>query len=311
MPSTLASETDLIAVIRTYNDVTERLKRSHDALSREVCRLRKELQEKKKALERRERLAALGQMAAGVAHEIRNPLGGIGLYASLLERDLSAQPELLDYVRKMTVGIRNLESIVTDILAFAGEADARRQAAPLAPIVERAIAQVAPKAELRQVTLATGAGSDGATVWGDPGQIERALINLLLNAIDAAGSRGHVWLCVETAAGPGSPCRIVVEDDGPGIPPGVAHRLFDPFFTTKDTGTGLGLAIVHRIAEANGGFISAANRDGGGARFILSVPACVGSAVPRDHASVPPERTPQLGPPTERVEADCGADLSG
>ena len=92
MTSTLsdtASEADLATIIQTYNEVTERLKVSHELLRREACRLREELHEKNKELQRRERLAALGEMAAGVAHEIRNPLGGIGLYASLLERDLA------------------------------------------------------------------------------------------------------------------------------------------------------------------------------------------------------------------------------
>ena len=95
MTSTLPNTTgepDLAAVIQTYNEVTERLKVSHELLRREVCRLREELHQKNKELQRRERLAALGEMAAGVAHEIRNPLGGIGLYASLLERDLKDRP---------------------------------------------------------------------------------------------------------------------------------------------------------------------------------------------------------------------------
>jgi len=87
-----ADQADLAAILQVYNDVTERLKRSHEALADEVCRLREELHEKNVELARRERLSALGQMAAGVAHEIRNPLGGIGLYASLLERDLADRP---------------------------------------------------------------------------------------------------------------------------------------------------------------------------------------------------------------------------
>jgi signal transduction histidine kinase len=273
MPNTITQEPDLIAVLQAYNDVTERLKRSHDALAGEVCRLRDELHQKNKALERRQRLASLGQMAAGVAHEIRNPLGGIGLYASLLERDLSDRPGQLVFVRKMCVGIRNLEAIVSDILAFAGEVEPHRQATSLRGVIERAHCQVAPNAETRGVELSMVIPEPDLEAWCDAGQIERAAINLLLNAIDATGRGGRAWIRCESEAAAAEHCRIVVEDEGPGVPADLVHRIFDPFFTTKDTGTGLGLAIVHRIAEANGGFISAGERNGGGARFVLSVPA--------------------------------------
>ena len=134
---TLMPEPELAPILRAYNDVTERLKRSHEALAREVCRLREELREKNKELQRRERLAALGQMAAGVAHEIRNPLGGVGLYISLLERDLRDRPAQLDILRKMSAGLRNLDSVVSDILAFAG-APTQRSKSNFAGISARA-----------------------------------------------------------------------------------------------------------------------------------------------------------------------------
>ncbi len=273
MSSTMTQEADFVAIVQAYNDVTERLKRSHDALAGEVCRLREELHQKNKALERRQRLASLGQMAAGVAHEIRNPLGGIGLYASLLERDLSDRPGQLAFVRKMCVGIRNLEAIVSDILAFAGEVEPHHQAASLRGVLERAHCQVAPNAEARGVVLSMNLPALEREAWCDAGQIERAVINLLLNAIDAAGRGGRAWVRCEPEEESDGQCRIVVEDNGPGVPADLVHRIFDPFFTTKDTGTGLGLAIVHRIAEANGGFISAGPSNGGGARFVLSVPS--------------------------------------
>ncbi len=282
MISARTNEEDMVSIVRAYTDVTERLKHSHDALAREVCRLREEVHQKNKELRRRERLAALGEMAAGVAHEIRNPLGGIRLYASLLIRDLSDRPPQLEIVKKLSAGVVNLERIVGDILAFAVEAEPNRQDLRLGKILEGAVAQTAPQAEAIRVHVDVDDVLALEEVFCDPAQIERALINLLLNAIDAAGSGG----CVRVRAGdrgaahdgcglkdPASGlCRIAVEDNGPGLPTGVEHRVFDPFFTRKSAGTGLGLAIVHRIAESNGGGVQAQNRHDGGAVFVLSVP---------------------------------------
>ncbi len=321
MTSPVVSETDFASIVKAYTDVTERLKRSHDALAHEVCRLREELHEKNKELLRRERLAALGEMAAGVAHEIRNPLGGIRLYASLLDRDLVDMPKQQEIVRKMSAGIANLDAIVGDILAFAGEPGAAgfsprgpcRKSVPLSTILEGALAQTAAKAEASRISVQIDPALTELELFCDPGQIERALINLMLNAFEAIadgrarGQNGRVWIrrgtdLASQFAGPvgqiddgpphveptwpasllvqsvSSMCRIVVEDNGPGVPPEIVHRVFDPFFTTRDSGIGLGLAIVHRIADANCGSISVANGTGnglvrgGGAAFVLSVP---------------------------------------
>ena len=151
--STVTDEPDLVTIIQAYNNVTERLKRSHEALAREVCRLSEELREKNKELQRRERLAALGEMAAGVAHEIRNPLGGIGLYASLLERDLADMPRQQDLVRRMTAGLKNLESIVSDILAFACDAEPRQEQVLLGKVLQAVLIQTTPQADALNVEI--------------------------------------------------------------------------------------------------------------------------------------------------------------
>lgn len=265
-------EVDLMTMLRAYNDVTEKLKRSHETLAHEVCLLRDQLEQKNRELARGQRLASLGRMAAGVAHEIRNPLGGIGLYASLLEKDLCDRPKEREIVRKMTTGVRNVENIVRQILAFAGEVDAHPQQVGFGRIIDAALAQVAPQADAGQVEISVDTCLTEMEVYCDARQIERALINLLLNALDAVPQRGHVWLR-RVAADHGVFVSIAVEDDGPGFAPETADRIFDPFFTTRASGTGLGLAIVHRIAEANGGSIVAGRRDHGGAVFVLSIPA--------------------------------------
>jgi len=267
---------DLALILRTYNDVTERLKHSHETLLVEVSRLREELQEKNRELQRRERLAGLGEMAAGVAHEIRNPLGGIGLYASLLERDLEALPTQRDIARRISTGVQNLEAIVRDILSFAGDVEPRFANVRLADVLESASVQVAPRVAARNVTFSVDDRLGEIELRCDAAQIERALLNLLFNALDAVEEGGRIWVRAGSSSSETDSAAMVVEDDGPGIDPACLHRIFNPFFTTKDHGTGLGLAIVHRIAEAHGGSVTARNRTEGGASFVLSLPMSCG-----------------------------------
>ncbi|MFH1110359.1 MAG: ATP-binding protein [Planctomycetota bacterium] len=272
---TLTAEPDLVTILQTYNDVTERLKRSHETLLDEVARLREELHEKNRELQRRERLAALGEMAAGVAHEIRNPLGGIGLYSSLLERDLVDRPAEREIARRISAGVQNLENIVRGVLSFAGDAEPRFADISLATVLESALLQTTPQASALEAYIDVDPRLAGVELWCDAGQVERALLNLLFNALDAAGSKGRVWVRLGDRDEPDGLVPVVVEDDGPGIALDCLQRVFNPFFTTKDHGTGLGLAIVHRIAEAHGGCVRAGNRVGGGARFVLSLPGSV------------------------------------
>ena len=266
---------EMVEILRRFNDVTERLRRSHDALAGEVGRLRDELRRKDRELQRRERLAALGEMAAGVAHEIRNPLGGIRLYASLLERDLADRPRQADLVRKMDDGARHLEAIVNDILAFSRGAEPAVARVRLGELLDNVLGHVAHRAEPKGVRVHVAPETQDIDLLCDAGQIERALVNLTLNAIEAVDAGGNVWIGGEPRRVPGESglyFDIRVEDDGPGIPPENLQRVFHPFFTTRHSGTGLGLAIVHRIAEANGGFVRAGHRPGGGAAFVLSTP---------------------------------------
>lgn len=273
MTSLTLGETDLAAMIGAYNDVAERLKQSHELLAAEVCRLREELNEKNRELERRERLVALGEMAAGLAHEIRNPLGAIGLYASLLVRDLSEETEQHRIAQRITVGVSHLESIISDILSFAGPAEPDMHRVRLYEIIEEACAHASPQAQSLEATIDLDEALSDLEVFCDARQVERVLLNLLFNALDAVGRNGRVWLRRGAVNRLESLVCIVVEDDGPGIPAELAHRIFNPFFTTKSNGTGLGLAIAHRIAEGHGGRIVARKSKRGGAEFRLYLPA--------------------------------------
>lgn len=263
---------ELGRIILAYSEVTERLQQSHEMLQQQVAALREELGEKNRLLERRNRLAALGEMAAGMAHEIRNPLGGIHLYASMLARDVAAMPASLETVKKISGGVKRLESLVSQVLAFSREINVTPAPADLAQIVSRAVEMAAAKLDSCGVAWEIE-GLAEMPVSVDPLLMEQALLNLVLNAAEAMSERGGTLRIVYDSgeAVEARQLRLIVRDSGPGIPAGVIDRIFDPFFTTKDTGTGLGLAIVHRIVEAHEGTIIASNPPGGGAQFEIRI----------------------------------------
>ena len=256
---------ELGQIIHAYSEVTERLQQSHEQLQATVQRLQDELGEKNRLLERRNRLAALGEMAAGMAHEIRNPLGGIQLYATMLDADLQGQPEQRKIVGKISGGVRRLEGLVSSVLQFTREITAHRRPCDVRAAVDEAVDLTARQQTAAGVSV-TVVGPDHLPATADPDLIGRAVLNLVLNAIEAAAGRVNVELAPR-----GEGFSLAVSDDGPGISPDVIDRLFDPFFTTKDMGTGLGLSIVHRIADAHDGTIAASNTVQGGAKFELTI----------------------------------------
>jgi signal transduction histidine kinase len=271
---------ELGKIILAYSEVTERLQQSHDQLQRQVAHLRGELSEKNKLLERKNRLAALGEMAAGMAHEIRNPLGGIQLYASLLGKDVSDRPESLELVGKISGGVKRLEALVSQVLQFAREIRINAGPADLAEIVEQTLDLTVQQRTNAGVSCHTS-GPRPMPVTIDAILIGQSLLNLVLNAVESmsqgAGSQGSGARQLTVRFGPPPPnsdakqFHLTVCDSGPGIPSGVLDRIFNPFFTTKDTGTGLGLAIVHRGVEAHEGSITAGNTEGGGAKFEIRI----------------------------------------
>lgn len=262
---------ELAGMLSAYTEVTERLKSSHDKLAAEVGRLRGELASKNRELERRSRLAALGQMAAGMAHEIRNPLGGIALYAGLLVRQLPDRPESRTLAERIANGVQRMDTIVNDILAFAGEIRPQKQELLLSAVLGQTRELVFGRLEKAGTNL-TIEVAPALSLRADSTLLVRAMSNLLFNASDAAGE-GEVRVLARQA---GQEIVISVCDSGVGIAPEAMEKIFNPFFTTKDSGTGLGLAIVHRIVESHGGRISAANAappEGlGGAMFTLVLP---------------------------------------
>ena len=290
-------ERELGAIITAYNQVTEQLKQSHEKLGTEVVRLREELTRKNRQLRRRERLAALGEMAAGVAHEIRNPLGGIQLFASLLEKDLRDRPAEHRLAGKIAKGVGTVEAIVTDFLEFGRPRDPQPAGVRLDAVAREAVDLAMKRAADAGVQLEITEALDDIEILSDAVMVKRALLNLVLNGIDAAreGVRqrecrtGRAQIDAVNTVGKVvvgvrklSPEHIAltVSDNGTGVPPELMDRIFNPFFTTKDRGMGLGLAIVHQLAESLGGNAQVANAAGGGAVFSLCLP--VTFTPPRD-----------------------------
>ena len=268
-----ASADGLSDVIREYMAVTDRLSATHEALQREVTRLRRELESKDRELERRQRLAALGELAAGVAHEVRNPLGAIQLYSSLLKSECSdAARELIE---KIEAGIRAIDAVVRDTLALTPGTH-RLAARAIEPVVENAIEACAQSLLARAMTVRLGRAGGRAVAVIDEQAIQRVLINLITNAAEA--SKPGTSLTVTTAELEDEWISVSVRDEGTGIPPELLDKLFDPFFTTKASGTGLGLAIAHRLVEAHGGSLRARNCPEGGAEFIVLLPSAAGFA---------------------------------
>lgn len=269
-------DNDLGNVLREYMEVTGRLQRTHEALQGEVLRLRKELASKDRELELRRRLAALGELAAGVAHEVRNPLGAIQLYSGLLRTQCRAHQlaPALELVEKIEAGIQAIDAVVQDTLALAPR-DRQLGACDVGHLLEQARDSTVSVLEAHEVRLDADALGEGVLVRADENGLQRVLVNLIVNAVEVSQPGQVVWVKVDQ--GREQEVEIRVVDSGPGLADEIRDRIFDPFFTTKKQGTGLGLTIAHRLIEAYGGRLTADNGADGGAEFAITLPRATAS----------------------------------
>lgn len=259
---------ELQAVLAAWNAATERLQLTHEALRAEVRRLTDELEVKNRELARKNRLADLGQMAAHVAHELRNGLVPVKLYLDLLQRRISGDSGSLEILDKALAGLTAVDGTVNDLLQFASDRAVQLRSFRLAPLVDRLLETLAPTLSAQSVAAETRIPAD-LRLTADEHMIERCLMNLVLNAVDAMPDGGRVAI---DASRRNSGIAVVVSDTGPGLSEDALRRAFEPFFTTKRQGTGLGLAIVARAVEAHGGEASIGNGPEGGATVELFFP---------------------------------------
>jgi two-component system, NtrC family, sensor histidine kinase HydH len=242
-----------------------------EALGRRVEQVVRRLQQQEREVRRAERLAALGHLAAGVAHEIRNPLTSVILLIEACRKDPAAgglTDEDLDLIEDE---LHRIERSLQTFLDYSRPPEPRRTATDLGAVARDALALVRPRADQQRVRIAIEMPPGPVALHADAEQLRQVALNLLLNALDALPGGGTIEVAVRPATD--GPAELTVADSGAGIAPELLPRLFEPFASTKDTGVGLGLAVSRRIVEDHGGEIRGCNRPGGGACFTIRLPA--------------------------------------
>jgi two-component system sensor histidine kinase FlrB len=219
--------------------------------------------------ERNERLAAMGEMAAQLAHQLRTPLAAALLYAGNLELPELADKNRISIAQKTVERLKALERLIQDMLLFARGEVLGREAFAVAELIEELRHTFEPLARARGVALAVEPEAVAAPVTGNRKALAGALTNLLENALQAVDAGGEVTLAARQE---GAQLVLAVRDNGRGIPADTLSRMFEPFFTTRADGTGLGLAIARGVARAHGGGIDVRSELGIGTEFILTLP---------------------------------------
>jgi len=219
-------------------------------------------------LNRADRLAAVGRLAAAMAHEIRNPLAAISGSVQLLMEGEEVSPEDRQLMGIVVREADRLSALLTDFLTYARPRRPELADCDLSNLLDELVEVATNDRRFSRLTIHRGYSGD-VRVKADRDQLRQVVFDLLINAAEACGEQGgEIWLAADADAG-----TLSIEDDGPGIPADQLGKVFEPFFTTKETGTGLGLATVYSIIEAHGGSIEAGNGPRGGARFFIRLPA--------------------------------------
>lgn len=277
-----------------FNETSLDLEKYYRLLQEQVAHLKSELEAKNHALEeslrqrdalreeaeRNHRLAAVGEMAARMAHELRNPLGSIELFASLLKKGL-ADPSLRQYADYISTATSAMDYALSNLLLFTRTPTPHFRRTDLRRVIEEARLFALPLIQQNRIGWIESIESLPEWIWCDEDLLRQVLLNLILNAVEAMPRGGELRLAAVPlrAAEPADAAsrsldgiRITLSDTGGGIPEKVLPRIFDPFFSTKQSGTGLGLAIVHNAVTAHGGSIQVQSEMNRGTTFTLTLP---------------------------------------
>jgi signal transduction histidine kinase len=269
----------------TANDEVGRLARAFALMTGRV-------REMMAQVERGRQMAAVGEFANEIAHEIRNPLTSIKLNLQALERGARQGQVAALLVRPLEISLREvqrLDRVVHGVLRLGRGRSVERSAMVLRQVVQRALDVARPQLEQRGVRVTMTEDTSVVGVMADGAQLEAAVLNLLLNAAEATPAQGAVRVCIEHAEGDAARVRVRIRDGGTGVAAELRERIFLPFFTTKPGGTGLGLALAQRTAEEHGGSLTLAGEvrdddlieDAGGAEFVLELPSATATSEQR------------------------------
>lgn len=277
----VSSRDELGELSETINSMTESLGKADrelkgwaDSLEHKVEERSREIMLMEEQLRRSEKLASLGTLSAGVAHEINNPLTGILLYASILKSDKRLDPALAPDVERVISETQRCAGIVKDLLEFSRESSPEKEAIDIETILDEIVTFFHKQPDFRNILISKNYGLNLPRISVDPNQIRQVFMNLVINAGHAMPNGGELEIATYQSADGQQVCAAF-KDSGDGITEENLARIFDPFFTTKSTGTGLGLSISYGIIENNGGKIEASSRFGEGATFTVMLPVSV------------------------------------
>ncbi len=226
-------------------------------------------------LQRKDRLAAMGELIGRIAHEIRNPLGSVELFASLLQRDLASNLPAKRYAEQISQAVQSMDRLLANLLLYTRPARMARGWHLSAPLIHDSITLGAHAVTKVPIEIRVDIDPDISSLWCHDGQLKQVILNLVVNAVQAMPNGGVLTISLqkELPQTLGIPSvRLTVRDSGVGIDPDHRSRVFDPFFTTKDEGTGLGLAIVYSIVDAHQGRIDVHSTIGQGTTFTILLP---------------------------------------
>jgi signal transduction histidine kinase len=237
----------------------------------------------------RDRLASLGEMAAGIAHELKNPLAGIEVMAGLLRRQVPDSPDAQSLLADILSEAKLANAIVVEMLEFVRPVRLQVEHTDLADVLQQSVTMAESKASRGHVVVTVNLEPGLPQIHADHHQLSQVFTNLVANAFEALDGNGHIAISAVTTAIEPDPAlaglhtptpAVVVEvvDDGPGLKADVTEKIFDPFFTTKPQGSGLGLAIVRKIVDAHDGRIDVNSEPGAGARFRVTLPVTSASS---------------------------------
>ncbi len=263
--------------VRGHDEVAQ-LGRGFNRMIRSLTSARASLQQAHhRQIQQAEKLASVGELASGLAHEIRNPLAGIKTAVEVLSEKISAREgdgsngDLKEVVQEVGVQIERIHRLVGDLLRYVRPKPPETVACDLRDLLKRCLHLVRPQADKQKVEIRVEDHSDDHKICADPGQIEQAILNISLNAIQAMPQGGTLTLAMRKDA-PNGFVILKIQDTGEGISPEAQQHIFSPFFTTKAQGTGLGLSITRAIIESHRGRLDFASERGKGAVFTISLP---------------------------------------